>query len=101
MLCFLCHERLGGGANLSVTCLYLTLLHMVQHELPVGRSLMVLLDNTTAENKCNEMMFFISWLVAQGKPDNETCSNVLTISHPHALSPTHPLTPLSHPQTLC
>lgn len=51
---------------MSLTCLYLTLMYMATHECKLGNSLMVLLDNTTAENKCNEMIFFIAWLVAIG-----------------------------------
>ena len=66
MLCFMSHTRLGGGANLSLTCIYLTLLHMVEHGHQLGSALTILLDNTTAENKCNEMLYVISRLVATG-----------------------------------
>lgn len=67
MLCFLAHTRLGGGGNLSCTCLYLTLLHMADKGLQLGSQLTILLDNTTGDNKHNEMIFFISWLVAHGE----------------------------------
>ena len=63
MLCFLAHTRLGGGANLSCTCLYLTLIYLHEHGYDIGYLLRILLDNTTSENKCNEVIFFICWLV--------------------------------------
>lgn len=64
MLCFMAHQRLGGGANLSVTCLYLALLYMVDSGRELGTRFVALLDNTAAENKNNEMIFFVAWLVA-------------------------------------
>lgn len=67
MLCFLAHQRLGGGGNLSLTCLYLSLLYMVKHNNGLGVQCTILLDNTCAENKNNDMIFFIAWLVAHGK----------------------------------
>ena len=63
MLCFLAHTRLGGGANLSCTCLYLTLIFLHENGYPLGYLFRLLLDNTTSENKCNETIFFICWLV--------------------------------------
>ena len=93
MLCFVTHCRLGGGPNLSCTSLFLTLLYMVKNGHTLGSRLQVLLDNTCAgtsahlrrnispcratlhtsraelcccafaENKCNEVIFFCSWLV--------------------------------------
>lgn len=64
MLCFIAHQRLGGGANLSCTCIYLTLLHMVEHGHTLGSRLQLLLDNTCSENKCNEVIFLLAFLVA-------------------------------------
>lgn len=64
MVCYLAHQRLGGGANLSCTCLYLALLYAVDNGHPLGSCFTALLDNTAAENKNNEVIFFISWLVA-------------------------------------
>jgi hypothetical protein len=65
MLCFLTHTRLGGGPNLSCTCVFLTLLYMVENDHTLGSRLELLLDNTNAENKCNEVIFFLAWVVAQ------------------------------------
>lgn len=67
MLCFLAHTRLGAGGNLSCTCLFSTLLHMVEQGLQLGSQLTILLDNTTGDNKHNDMIFFIAWLVAHGE----------------------------------
>ena len=64
MLCFVAHERLGGGANLSCTSVYLALLYMRKHGYPMGSQFRLLLDNTCSDNKCNEVIFFICWLVA-------------------------------------
>ena len=64
MLCFIVHQRMGGGANLSCTSLYLTLLYMVENNYAIGSQFRLLLDNTCSENKCNEVIFFIGWLVA-------------------------------------
>lgn len=64
MLCFLVHQRLGAGPNLTITCLYLSLLYMMDSGKEFGSRFMTLLDNTAAENKCNEMIFFMAWLVA-------------------------------------
>ena len=66
MLCFMAHERLGGGPNLSCTCLFLTLLYMDANRHDIGSEFRLLLDNTASENKCNEVIFFIFWLVAIG-----------------------------------
>jgi hypothetical protein len=66
MLCFVAHQRMGGGANLSCTSIYLTLLYMVANGRVLGSQFRLLLDNTTSENKCNEVIFFICWLVANG-----------------------------------
>ena len=64
MLCFVAHQRMGGGANLSCTSLYLSLLYMAANNYPLGPQFRLLLDNTCSENKCNEVIFFICWLVA-------------------------------------
>lgn len=48
MLCFLSHTRLGGGPNLSCTCVYLSLLYMVENGHTLGSRLQLLLDNTSA-----------------------------------------------------
>ena len=65
MLCFIAHERLGGGANLSCTCVYLTLLYMKDKKYKIGRLFRLLLDNTTGDNKNNTCILFICWLVLE------------------------------------
>lgn len=64
MLCFLVHQRLGGGPNLSLTSLFLSLHYAIDSGVELGTHFVALLDNTAAENKCNEMIFFMAWLVA-------------------------------------
>ena len=64
MLCFVAHARLDGGANFTCTSVYLTLLFMVANGHELGSRCQLLLDNTAAGNKCNEVIFFLGWLVA-------------------------------------
>lgn len=63
MRSYLLRDGLHAGANLSCTCLYLTLVAMIAAGRALGSKLCVLLDNTTADNKNNEMIFFLGWLV--------------------------------------
>lgn len=65
MLAFVSRDGLGSGANLSCTVLYLGLLRVVAVTGGIGQVLNVLLDNTGADNKNNEMIFFLAWLVMQ------------------------------------
>ena len=65
MLTFVSRSGLGSGPNLSCTVLFLTLAAMVQHDRPIGQQLNVLLDNTCGDNKNNEMIFFLAWLVLE------------------------------------
>ena len=64
MLAFVSRDGLGSGPNLSCTVLYLGLLYLVGKGRKLGRSLNILLDNTAADNKNNEMIVFLAWLVA-------------------------------------
>lgn len=64
MRAYLARSALGGGPNLSLTVLYLGLMSLVAAGRPLGTLFNVLLDNTGEANKNNEMIFFISWLVA-------------------------------------
>ena len=64
MLAFVSRDGLGSGPNLSCTVLYLTLLHLVATSGAIAPVLNVLLDNTSGDNKNNEMIFFLAWLVA-------------------------------------
>ena len=69
MYAYLVRAGLGGGSNLACTCLYLTLLELVQQKQPIGAHINVLLDNTGAENKNNYMIYFLAWLVQRGVCD--------------------------------
>jgi len=64
MLTFVSRDGLGSGPNLSCTVLYLGMLHIVATTGVLGATLNVLLDNTGGDNKNNEMIFFLAWLVA-------------------------------------
>ena len=64
LMAFVTRDGLGSGPNLSCTVLYLGLMALVAAGRPIGTSLNILLDNTGADNKNNEMMFFLAWLVA-------------------------------------
>ena len=63
MLCFLARAGLGGGPNLSLTLLYLSLLHLVDSGVPLGSRYNLLMDNTGGDNKNAEMVVYIGWLV--------------------------------------
>lgn len=64
MLAYVSRDGLGSGPNLSCTVLYLGLLHVARVTGSIAPLLNVLLDNTAADNKNNEMIFFLAWLVA-------------------------------------
>ena len=63
MNCYLVHESVGGGANLSCTCIYLTLLDAHKAGRPLPEELHLQLDNTVGENKCVTVFTFAGWLV--------------------------------------
>ena len=69
MLAFVTREGLGSGPNLSCTVLYLGLVHVVSKAGAIAAKVNVLLDNTAADNKNNEMIFFLAWLVAMDVTD--------------------------------
>lgn len=56
MLAFVSREGIGSGGDLSCTVLYLGLIHMCRAGRQMGRRLHVLLDNTAADNKNNEVI---------------------------------------------
>ena len=64
LMAYVTRDGLGGGANLSCTLVYLGLINMVRLRRTLGLRLHLLLDNTTATNKCNEVIYFLAWLVA-------------------------------------
>ena len=63
MCAYMTRHGLGTGPNLSCTVLYLTLLQLVEDGRPLGAHIHVLLDNTTGDNKNNDVIFFLAWLV--------------------------------------
>ena len=63
MYAYMTRHGLGTGPNLSCTVLYLTLLQLVEDGRPLGAHIHVLLDNTTGDNKNNDVIFFLAWLV--------------------------------------
>ena len=64
MLCFIARAGLGGGPNLSLTVLYLALLHVADsRQGKLGTRYNILMDNTGGDNKNAEMVAFIAWLV--------------------------------------
>jgi hypothetical protein len=69
MLTFVTRDGLGSGPNLSCTVLYLGLVQMVASGRQIGSAFNILLDNTTGDNKHNEMIFMLAWLVLTDKMD--------------------------------
>lgn len=66
MRVYAAREALGSGSNLSLTVLYLGLLQLAAANVPLGRIFHILLDNTTGDNKNNELLFFLAWLCLIG-----------------------------------
>lgn len=64
ILAYVARDGLGSGPNLSCTALFLTLHAMIAAGRSLGATFNVLLDNTSADNKNNPMIFFLGWLVA-------------------------------------
>eukprot|EP00965_Chrysotila_dentata_P185615 6128061-Pleurochrysis_carterae.AAC.1 len=63
MFAYVARFGLGSGpSNLICTILYLTLMAMA-HTRGLGTRLNVLFDNTSGDNKSNEVVAFIAWLV--------------------------------------
>ena len=60
---YVASAALGGGANLVCTVLMLALFCHVRLGRPLGRSLHLQLDNTTAENKNTVVFGVVAWLV--------------------------------------
>lgn len=56
MLAYVTREGVGSGGDLSCTVLYSGLMHMHAAGRQLGRRLHVLLDNTAADNKNNEVI---------------------------------------------
>lgn len=63
MLTWVTRAGLGSGPNLSCTVLLLSLLYMVEHGRPLGSKFHLLVDGTASDNKNNELIFFLAWLV--------------------------------------
>lgn len=62
MMAYVTRFGLGSGPNLTCTTLYLTLL-LVAEKRGLGERLNILFDNTSGDNKNNEVIAFIAWLV--------------------------------------
>jgi hypothetical protein len=63
MRVYFAHEAIGGGPNLVLTVLYLTIRAHIKSGRPLGRVLHIQLDNTCGENKCLAVIAFCGWLV--------------------------------------
>lgn len=63
MLATVARVALGGGPNLVCTVLMLCLMAMVERGHPLGARLMLVLDNTTGENKNSTVIGFLACLV--------------------------------------
>ena len=63
MFAFVAHHALGGGPNLTCTVLLLVLGRLVASGATLGLRLMLILDNTTGENKCHAVIAVLAWLV--------------------------------------
>lgn len=63
MLASVARAALGGGANLVCTVLMLCLMSMMERGASIGARLMLILDNTTGENKNATVICFLAYLV--------------------------------------
>ena len=64
ILAYVTRAGLGSGGDLSCTVLYLAMCEMIKNGRPLGQRVNVLLDNTAGDNKNNEVLAFLAWLVA-------------------------------------
>lgn len=85
MNCYIVHESVGGGANLSCTTIYLTLLDMVMSGRPLPEELHLQLDNTTSENKCMMMWQFAGWLLHKFRSIKRVRIFFLVKGHTHVI----------------
>ena len=65
ILAYVTRDGLGSGGDLSCTVLYLAMCAMIAGGRKLGQRFNVLLDNTTGDNKNNEVIAFLAWLVAK------------------------------------
>jgi hypothetical protein len=84
MRVYMAHEAVGGGPNLVATVLYLTIVAHQEHGRPLGRVLVVELDNTCAENKCIIVIGVCGWFVAVGTFD-QVLINCMMVGHTFTL----------------
>ena len=63
MFAFVARAALGGGPNLVATVLMVVLGRLAASGYHLGLRLMLILDNTTGENKCNAIIIVLAWLV--------------------------------------
>ena len=65
ILAYVTRDGLGSGGDLSCTVLYLAMCAMIAGGRKLGQRFNVLLDNTSGDNKNNEVIAFLAWLVAK------------------------------------
>ena len=65
MTCYVLHESVGGGPNLTCTALYRALMDAFNSGRPLPEVLHFQLDNTGSENKCITVFCFAGWLVSK------------------------------------
>ena len=63
MIAYVSRAGLGSGPNLTCTCIYKTLMMLEENGRELGRRLNALMDNTSGDNKNNEFVQFLAWLV--------------------------------------
>lgn len=80
---YVVRDGLGGGANLSCTVLYKGIIALVEAGRPLGAAFHVLLDNTASENKNNEVIIFLAWLVHVGVFE-EACAFMMIKGHTYS-----------------
>ena len=66
MYAFVARAALGSGPNVVMTAMLLTLQAMFQAGDVLGACLMLILDNTAGENKCNAVIVTLAWVVHMG-----------------------------------
>ena len=63
MIAYVTSKGLCSGPNLSLTLLYLTLMRIAASQRGLGSRFSLLADGTASDNKNNEMLIFLCWLV--------------------------------------
>lgn len=80
MFAVVARAALGGGPNLVGTTLMMVLSYMMEHKYTLGARLMLVLDNTSGENKCNAVVGALLQRTHSELHNAHSCAHMLIIA---------------------